>query len=648
MAFLPEHKLTGLFSGKVFRGAVIFLTAFIAAGLVSKAMALIYNPDMDRMSRLRTSLALSGQVRGSGLIPGSAVEVYIVENDGKVTSKKAEVAEDGTFMLDNAGLIGKLDSGPESVKIHININRDSAEAPRKVVFSYRKNDNDLRISGSGFKQGQELEIYLNKQGRKFNKRSFYADWSGDFTSGSVNQALPILQNSETCFRFAEGKSEKRLCLSTKLASKGHFSLLQFVDGSAPVSNICKGIPAASPFSTWEPPSNCKPAGTCLSVCDPVHIAAWQEALKLNYLRAFMAMTQQLSVLMVQQAQIIGAFIDAKHQLEVQRWFQKGQARTHSDYHPGRPICYYGTLAEEFSSLMRLHTYNTEALNAYMIDREIAPASPEPGKGAGAPEGPAQDKLTRLRQFKELYCDPDNNGRDGMEEICTRVDMDRRNKDINYSFVEYRPMHEINFEEEPKTDAETDIIALSKNLFSHEIFTRIPRKKIYHEISNKPLDGSRLMMDLRSVIALRGPMRDTFSNIIALHGYGKRGLRGGLISELINEYLSNMDINEYRRAQYADPAPSEIAMLSILMSKFSQNPRYIVELHETDDNVERMHAAQQAIENIGGRKAFESALRREMNLSARLEARLKKVQEELDAKIQKAIQTYDAPPAKKNN
>jgi hypothetical protein len=51
------------------------------------------------------------------------------------------------------------------------------------------------------------------------------------------------------------------------------------------------------------------------------------------LPAMMLLTQQMSAVAMQQMEILGTFLDAKHELETQRLFQQLAARAHKDYQP---------------------------------------------------------------------------------------------------------------------------------------------------------------------------------------------------------------------------------------------------------------------------------------------------------------------------
>src|SRR5690348_12723839 len=53
----------------------------------------------------------------------------------------------------------------------------------------------------------------------------------------------------------------------------------------------------------------------------------------HILPAMMMMAEQLTAVSMKQTEIIGTFLDAKHQMETQQVFQRLAARAHKDYHP---------------------------------------------------------------------------------------------------------------------------------------------------------------------------------------------------------------------------------------------------------------------------------------------------------------------------
>ncbi len=622
MQFMPVNFKD--FAKKVASSMVVVLLAFAMAAGIDRAMAHFYNPAYDQLENVRSHLKLSGRLRGSGLASAGEIAVALISPDGSITNAAADIGPDGSFMLQN---VGSIDPEASAFDVIISIKGERDGAVKDLSLHFGGGLSTLEISGKGLSRNKSVSVSLSDE--IFSKASL-TDWSGAFNTGIIRKQGLLANGKEACVKFGSPQKESEVCFGVSLGVDGYFTLAQFWGGG--------GGGNLSPFSTWEEPDDCEPAGTTLSVCRPSHIEHWQQMLAENYTRAFMAMTQQLSTLMVQQMEIIGAFMDAKHQLEVQRWIQQKQAEAHSDYHPARQICYYATFSQDLTSLSLLSDYNTEAINSYMFDREMGPGIQPTGEtalGTGAPGGENQDRYTRLRQFSQLYCSENNNGEAGLELMCQGVNPNRTNRDINFTEMEARTALDLNFAVPAPTDDETDLLAMSKYLFSHDLLERPDRKDIFDEQILTPREGARHVMNIRSIIAMRGPMRDSFAQIMAMRGAGT-----GISTQYISAYLENMGMDSEAINEIMGPNPSELGVLNVLMNKMSQNPHFYTETYETDVNVERTRAAMQAIDNLGGRKAFEAALRREMLIATRLELRLRDVQDEINARVQHGIETYE--------
>lgn len=86
------------------------------------------------------------------------------------------------------------------------------------------------------------------------------------------------------------------------------------------------------------------------------------------LAAMQLMTEQLVVNAMQQVQIIGAFFDAKHQLETQRLFQVMTARAHKDYQPSKNLCAFGSVTQSLAESSRKSDFVSTILANRSIDR----------------------------------------------------------------------------------------------------------------------------------------------------------------------------------------------------------------------------------------------------------------------------------------
>ncbi|MBU0800431.1 MAG: hypothetical protein KKA05_05440 [Alphaproteobacteria bacterium] len=343
----------------------------------------------------------------------------------------------------------------------------------------------------------------------------------------------------------------------------------------------------------------------------------------RWIASWMKMTQQYTSNMMHQMWIIGTFFDAKHQLETQRLFQLMANRAHKDYHPSDQMCRFGTTVRSLAAVDELSRVNGQVLSTMMMNRETL-ASHTTASG-----GNTTDKKARISQFKQFYCNiNDNNGRlaamcrlsqneDGLDFQRGAPD-ERTNKDINYiQTVDNRYTLDINFTDGELTTDETDILALSKNLFAHDVFERIPESQLNQEFNKDDY------LDVRSIIAVRGLARNSFGHIV-----GQRTRGTGVVSPFIRTLVQEMGVPENEINQFMGEHPSYFAQMETITRKMYQNPTFYANLYDKPTNVNRTGVAIQAIKLMQDRDRFESALRREMLLSAILELRLRSAQDEL--------------------
>ncbi len=379
-----------------------------------------------------------------------------------------------------------------------------------------------------------------------------------------------------------------------------------------------------------------PGGSCLSVCDGSHMKELFRLERELWVQNFMRMTEQFTVVMMQQVFIIGTFFDAKHQLEVQRWFQQMHAEAHKDYQPSWQMCRFGTFSQGLTSAERKTDMNVRVLAKYIEERQTA-AAPKNTRGTGAPGGPVQDRLTRVEQFKGTYCNPMNNNVNGLSEMCpTAGEPDRQNRDIDFTRdIETRLTLDLDFSDDQNTNDETDIFALSKNLFSHNVFKRENQKHITASSAvsgdDTRLVGTQSVQDQRSVVAARGVVANSFAHIVGMRGQGT-AISATYMKAMMRQFgMSDKDVDELLGVN-----PSYFAQMEVLTKKMFQNPTFYTELYDTPVNVERQGAALQAIKLMQDRDRFDASLRREMLLSVLLEMKIRSYQQGLERRMQSQL------------
>lgn len=584
-------------------GAFLFLALF-ASPSVNNALARFYNPGYDE-SVWSEGHKFRAKLRGEYLSPGTVIDISLVLSDESVVKATAEASPDGSFFLRN---IGEFWPDDPSLEMHMEISSSVDTEPKKISFIYSKNMAAMQINGEGFASYDPITVSLSPGNAVSEELS--SDWSGYFSTGVLSKFGFAGNQHETCVSFSgqEGVESEKICLGADAGSGGYYT--------AQCSNCTSMITGGEDDFGTKPGQWAKDFGRKLT-------------------QALDGMAEQFSNLMMEQIAAAGTFLDAKQQLEIQRWMAAEQAEAHRDYHPARQVCYYATFVQDFTGLSRVSDMNAEAINSYMFDREVGPAvepSTNTAKGTAAPAGMEQDRYTRVKQLSSLYCHPDSNGKNGLDEMCSAVNASRVNHDINYSALESRKSLDLDFEDATSTADESDLLAMSKHLFSHDLMDRMDRQDVYDENVLKDREGMDNILDFRSIVAMRGPLRDSFAQVMAMKGMTDDSMAEGYIEE----YLKNMGVDSEGIKEIIGTHPSEMSLLYVMMNVMYQNPHFYTELYESEANIERVRASMQAIANLGGRHDFEATLRREMVMSMRLETRLREIQTKVNAKIQAAI------------
>ncbi len=347
----------------------------------------------------------------------------------------------------------------------------------------------------------------------------------------------------------------------------------------------------------------------------------------HVLRAMMMMTEQMTAVAMHQAFIFGTFMDAKHQLETQRLFQELEIQAHKDYHPSEDFCWFGTAARGLAASEALGRFNSVALAEIQQSRHLGNVN------MGAARSRDADKEQRWDQFVRAYCNPDDNARDpgalgsGLQLACGNGGGDSRrlNIDIDYTRAIDEPRTiDVNFgsaSEFLSTDEE-DIMALSANLYGHNVLTReaepanLTREKYQH-----------LYLALRSVAAKRSVAENSFNAIVGLKSSGTSsnappGMEGTNTNKFLGAVLTELGVPEDDVYTIIGRDPSYYAQLEILAKKIYQNPDFYTNLYDKPANVARKGVALKAIELMLDRAIFESQLRQEMSTSVLLATRLR--------------------------
>lgn len=349
------------------------------------------------------------------------------------------------------------------------------------------------------------------------------------------------------------------------------------------------------------------------------------------LPALQLFTEQMSAVGMQQVQIIGAFFDAKHQLETQRLFQELQVQAHKDYQPSEDFCWFGTGVRSMAHSESGSRFAALALSQRQMARHLG------RNNMSGAEGRDQDKENRWHQFVKEYCDEhDNNWKtsvtnSGLRYACgaSGASKERMNIDIDYTrMIENRRSLSVDPTTWIGSNDEIDMMSLGNNLYGHNVLTR--------DIDSENLRNKQyqhLYLDLRAIQAKRSVAENSYDAIVGMRTVGSSApwISNNDSWKYLGAILVELGIPEAEIAEFlGDPSqssdrvyPSYYAQLEILAKKIYQNPDFYANLYDKPANVARKSVALKAIDLMLDRAIYESQLRQEMSMSVLLSSRLRK-------------------------
>ena len=461
---------------------------------------------------------------------------------------------------------------------------------------------------------------------------------------AVNQALSNLTE-------ILGGSEALASLATEVGAEAIAGILEQVapevvaalggaEAVANALNTAAGGGGIAPSGVGAPVSGDDGAHSCCQCQRPIsinhdriraHVTSEFEAyrfwfvndmFKQNILPALQLMTNQLTSVLMMQVTAVGQFFDAKHQLETQRIFQTLTAEAHKDYHPSEGLCEFGTNIRSLASSERKSDFTHKALAARGMQRQLS-------NGGGVSQtGVLSDKESRIKNFIRDYCDPTDNG-NGFNRFCSGTSSTavRRNKDINYSqTIENKLTLNIDLSDTSTTDDEKDVMALSANLFAHDVLPTIAARELSSD-SNDALLAANTYLDIRAIAAKRSVAQNSFGAITALKSSGAPGSAPYLYRLMVDLGVRNNELEELLGAN-----PSYFAQMEVLTKNIYQNPDFYTNLYDKPVNVERKGAVLQAIALMQDRDTFDSLIRSEAALATLLETLLQKEHRRVSAKL----------------
>lgn len=342
----------------------------------------------------------------------------------------------------------------------------------------------------------------------------------------------------------------------------------------------------------------------------------------NYWGQALAMaTEQMSAVSMYQMQIIGSFIDAKHQIETQRLFSELGAQAMKDYTPSDSLCTIGSAARSIGQADFNGILTRNLMQQHSRDRQLLNAN------SNASEGRKEDREGRVAQFLRNYCDVNDDHR-GLSTICDpAVPQARRNKDVDYGLTIVQPWTlNIDFSDTTRTDDEEDVLALSSNLYSHDVFQVVNPAML----ENGPVN-QQLYLDLRSIVAKRSIAEQSLQAITAMKTRGASN--AAQTANYLRAVMRQLGIaTDAEVDEIIGENPSYYAQMEILTKKLFQTPDFFIELYDKPANAARKGAALEALNLMQENDIFNSALRSEQMMGVLLELRLEKEQRSVQNKV----------------
>ncbi len=355
--------------------------------------------------------------------------------------------------------------------------------------------------------------------------------------------------------------------------------------------------------------------------DADHLEGVYDALKNNWVAGFMMMTEQFVSVMMEQMFILGTFLDAEQQLEVQRLFQELAADAHKEFHPSFQMCEFGTTVKSLAAADRIAVENAQLLDGILEKREHLNAN------LAAAGGVTLDVTHRIRMFKDIYCDLDENNR-AVFLMCNESEgpVERITKDIDYPrAVDSQYTLNVNFTDVQDTDDEKDIISLGRNLYAGTVIDFMP-EQLMNETA-----GQGLFLETRSIHAIRSVARRSFATIVGMRAEGDQGDVYN-VAPFLYGIISELGVPDDDIFDFLGENPSYFAQMEVLTRKIYQSPEFFTNLYDKPANVRRVGVALQALELMQDRDRFESALRREMLISLIVELKMRKYQEDMNTAL----------------
>lgn len=337
----------------------------------------------------------------------------------------------------------------------------------------------------------------------------------------------------------------------------------------------------------------------------------------NIGNALMMWTNEISSTAMTQMFAVGAFFDAKHQMETQRLLQTEMADAWRDYKPDIEMCTIGTAARGLGQTSRTGELTAHALSQQQIARLTNVLHSSGANGGDT------DKEARIRLLKTRFCDARDGGGLMANSVCNPASpLEGRNRDVDFSTSIMEPLTiNVNLSNSnPATGPEKDLFGLSSNLFAHRIFPPFPD----HLLNNER--GQSYLLDQRSIAAKRSVAMHSFGSIVGLKTAGSGASANN--AQYIHAIYEQLGAPQEDARSLVGENPSYYAQMEALTKSIYQKPSFYTNLYDAPANVERKSTAIRAIRLMQDMDKFNSVLRSEQSLSVLLELYIEDMQKDI--------------------
>ena len=540
-----------------------------------------------------------------GFQPGTEISYRILPQKGASVAGHAAIDERGELTIPAA-------ISDQDLTYDLTVQEKGKADPVTIALSL---GDKTSIDAKGFDDFAPITIERDKQTIQSK-----ADWSGQFK----NQGPGPIKGGALKFAYLDGNVASDIPRNPKIIEVF----------SAPGG----GGPTNAKVNQWifGEYGECGGAygGVGVSTCDNGTLITQATNVVNNYVIALQMMTQQLEQVMMHDVFMIGTLIDAKQQLETQRNFQTLTAQAHKDYQPSDTMCQIGSFIKSVPAAEAKAAFDKQALNSILM-QDYANA-----KNTSGAEGYAIDIMARIKQFREVYCDPaDNNN--GLSYMCEwdqshtlkgsigASDHARENKDIDYARTMESPLTlNIDFSKGTKTNDEEDIVAMARNLYWPRSLESAQWKGLNADF--------RVYMDARKLFAIQNIAHNSFIQIAAMKSRADDGLGAAAGWNFMKSMMREFGMNDADINKTLGDYPSYYAQMEVLTKKIYESPDFYTNLMDTPANIKRISVSLDAIKVMQQRDMLESLQRREMLDSMMVEEELAKPVDRINGQMARAV------------